>query len=122
MACKREDLLLDISQRLQVMRTQEREHYAVPDYLAAEWQWKLRHATEEWDDEDGNDSAPPTMPRVVSPSSSSASLADIDSRSLTSVTRSIPPSQMSNLWRQKICEWCYQIADAYGEFSFCISS
>eukprot|EP00579_Thalassiosira_antarctica_P012504 CAMPEP_0201926100 /NCGR_PEP_ID=MMETSP0903-20130614/15274_1 /ASSEMBLY_ACC=CAM_ASM_000552 /TAXON_ID=420261 /ORGANISM="Thalassiosira antarctica, Strain CCMP982" /LENGTH=77 /DNA_ID=CAMNT_0048463847 /DNA_START=71 /DNA_END=300 /DNA_ORIENTATION=+ len=50
----REDQLVEISERLKAMMTQEATHYVVPDYLAAEWQQKLRDITDtESDDEDG---------------------------------------------------------------------
>ncbi|KAL9190090.1 hypothetical protein ACHAXT_007301 [Thalassiosira profunda] len=47
----RPGLLIDISARLQVMRGQESAHYKVPDYLAAEWQRKLREAAEGRDED-----------------------------------------------------------------------
>ena len=45
MTCMREELLVDISKQLKVMRKQEASHYSVPDYLAPEWQQGLRDAT-----------------------------------------------------------------------------
>ena len=44
MVLSREELLVDISQRLVVMRKQEASNYVVPDYLSPEWQQKLRDA------------------------------------------------------------------------------
>eukprot|EP00584_Thalassiosira_punctigera_P002114 CAMPEP_0172530356 /NCGR_PEP_ID=MMETSP1067-20121228/4110_1 /TAXON_ID=265564 ORGANISM="Thalassiosira punctigera, Strain Tpunct2005C2" /NCGR_SAMPLE_ID=MMETSP1067 /ASSEMBLY_ACC=CAM_ASM_000444 /LENGTH=316 /DNA_ID=CAMNT_0013314543 /DNA_START=279 /DNA_END=1229 /DNA_ORIENTATION=- len=84
------DLLADISQRLHVMRKQESSQYAVPDYLAEEWQRKLRYAAADRDGDRGH--ARPTVTVSV----------DVDSG-----------SQMNKLWREKVCEWCYQIVDTY---------
>ena len=46
MVLTREDYLVDISHRLKGMRNQEASHYVVPDYLAAEWQQKLREGAD----------------------------------------------------------------------------
>mmetsp|Transcript_6377 Transcript_6377/g.13791 ORF Transcript_6377/g.13791 Transcript_6377/m.13791 type:complete len:113 (-) Transcript_6377:3-341(-) len=111
MACSGEDLLIDISQRIQVMRAQETTNYVVPDYLADEWQQKLRDAAE-WDEVDG--SAQQRRVNAPSPSSSISSLSDI-SPSSGSVGSKALPQRINKLWREKICEWCYQIVDTYGE-------
>mmetsp|Transcript_5840 Transcript_5840/g.12774 ORF Transcript_5840/g.12774 Transcript_5840/m.12774 type:complete len:337 (-) Transcript_5840:170-1180(-) len=109
MACSGEDLLIDISQRIQVMRAQETTNYVVPDYLADEWQQKLRDAAE-WDEVDG--SAQQRRVNAPSPSSSISSLSDI-SPSSGSVGSKALPQRINKLWREKICEWCYQIVDTY---------
>mmetsp|Transcript_30121 Transcript_30121/g.52151 ORF Transcript_30121/g.52151 Transcript_30121/m.52151 type:complete len:334 (-) Transcript_30121:391-1392(-) len=103
MPLTREDQLVEISERLKVMRTQEATHYVVPDYLAAEWQQKLRDITDtESDDEDGAVAQAATAP------SSSTSGRDGNSASAGSSS-----SQINELWREKICEWCYQVVDHF---------
>eukprot|EP00579_Thalassiosira_antarctica_P011732 CAMPEP_0201913776 /NCGR_PEP_ID=MMETSP0903-20130614/4138_1 /ASSEMBLY_ACC=CAM_ASM_000552 /TAXON_ID=420261 /ORGANISM="Thalassiosira antarctica, Strain CCMP982" /LENGTH=329 /DNA_ID=CAMNT_0048449041 /DNA_START=135 /DNA_END=1124 /DNA_ORIENTATION=- len=95
-----EDLLIEISDRLRVMRTQEVSQYFVPDYLAEEWQKKLRGGSEQ--DEDNGSS----QPTAAVPSSSSSSCDGNHSSSSDS-------DQINELWRGKICEWCYQVVDHF---------
>ncbi|KAL7527307.1 hypothetical protein ACHAXR_001892, partial [Thalassiosira sp. AJA248-18] len=99
MVLAREELLVDISQRLGVMRAQEASNYAVPDYLAAEWQQKLRDATVLDDNDDGSSQQP-------MPSSGEGNLpaAGVAVRS---------SSQFNELWREKICEWFYGVVDHF---------
>lgn len=99
------DLLIDITQRLQVMLKQEVSQYAVPDYLAEEWQQKLRDATGPCEDRDH-------PPAAAGPSSSSASLGDGDSSSIAALA-SPSSSQINEVWREMLCEWCYQIVDHF---------
>ena len=108
MVYTREDLLIEISQRLRVMRTQEVSQYVVPDYLAEEWQQKLRDATGPCEDRDH----PPAA--AVPSSSSAASLGDGDSSSIAALA-SPSSSQINEVWREMLCEWCYQIVDHFGE-------
>jgi len=91
MSFAEEGLLAELSQRLDVMRVQEVNHYTVPDYLAADWQQRLNDASElgSNDTNDGVDS--------------SLSFSDV-----------VSSSQINELWREKICEWYYQIVDHYG--------
>lgn len=79
MACAREDPLAETRERLTRMRTQEATYYAVPDYLAAEYQWKLRDGPAL---HDGDGAA-----------------GDGD--------------HINELWRDKICEWCYHVVDHF---------
>mmetsp|Transcript_25016 Transcript_25016/g.45057 ORF Transcript_25016/g.45057 Transcript_25016/m.45057 type:complete len:335 (-) Transcript_25016:133-1137(-) len=99
------DVLIDITQRLQVMLKQEVSHYAVPDYLAEEWQQKLRDASGPCEDRDH-------PPAAAVPSSSSASLGDGDSSSMAALA-SPSSSQINEVWREMLCEWCYQIVDHF---------
>ena len=57
MVFTREDLLVDISQRLRVMREHETSLYVIPDYLAEEWQRRLTDAAASLDasSEDGDE-------------------------------------------------------------------
>ncbi|KAL3762070.1 hypothetical protein ACHAW5_002583 [Stephanodiscus triporus] len=87
MVFTREEYLIEISQRLKGMRNQEASHYVVPDYLAAEWQQRLRKAT---------DAACPQN------NISAIAWASDDHE-----------SQINKLWCEKICEWCYQVVDHF---------
>ncbi len=136
MVLTREDYLVDISLRLKGMRNQEALHYVVPDYLAAEWQQKLRDAT---------NAAHLVVDGVVPPPPHSAALSGGDSPSRSngdafgaraaattsasaaanrggggacangghSQASSSSNSQINELWREKICEWCYQVVDHF---------
>jgi lipoyl(octanoyl) transferase len=75
-------------ERLKVMKRQESTHYMIPDYLSPEWQARLAEA-EVSDHPPTNESTPPT--NESTPASSSA----------------------IELWREKICEWCYNVVDHY---------
>ena len=97
-----EDLLIEISDRLRVMRTQETSQYFVPDYLDEEWQKELRGGTDQ--DEDSGSS----QPTAAVPSSSSSSCDGNHSSSSDS-------DSINELWRGKICEWCYQVVDHFGK-------
>eukprot|EP00579_Thalassiosira_antarctica_P009758 CAMPEP_0201908202 /NCGR_PEP_ID=MMETSP0903-20130614/383_1 /ASSEMBLY_ACC=CAM_ASM_000552 /TAXON_ID=420261 /ORGANISM="Thalassiosira antarctica, Strain CCMP982" /LENGTH=337 /DNA_ID=CAMNT_0048442493 /DNA_START=172 /DNA_END=1185 /DNA_ORIENTATION=+ len=105
MPLTREDQLVEISERLKVMRTQEATHYVVPDYLAAEWQQKLRDVTESGD-EDGTVAQAAASSATVTPSSTSG-------RDGNSASAGSSSSQINELWREKICEWCYQVVDHF---------
>ncbi|KAL7533147.1 hypothetical protein ACHAXR_005069 [Thalassiosira sp. AJA248-18] len=112
MVLSREELLVDISQRLRVMRTQEASNYTVPDYLAAEWQQKLRIAS--GDEEEDSSSSAVTAAAAASaqavPSSTAAPNSGGDGASSSGGSSS---SQINELWREKICEWCYQVVDHF---------
>lgn len=111
MAYAREDLLVEISERLKAMRIQEATHYVVPDYLAADWQRRLRDGPDR--DADAADGA------AGAPSSSSSGAAAVvrDGRasapSAASGASSGVSSQINEVWREKICEWCYQVVDHF---------
>ncbi|KAL3815769.1 hypothetical protein ACHAXA_008819 [Cyclostephanos tholiformis] len=124
MVLTKEAYLVDVSDRLKGMRNQEASHYVVPDYLAAEWQHGLREATGAVQLEaDG----------VILTSSSSSAAAAVPSESSylgsggdafqagaktanggqSSASSSSSNSQINELWREKICEWCYQVVDHF---------
>mmetsp|Transcript_3752 Transcript_3752/g.7887 ORF Transcript_3752/g.7887 Transcript_3752/m.7887 type:complete len:336 (+) Transcript_3752:227-1234(+) len=107
MAYAREDPI-EINERLRVMREQESSHYAVPDYLAAEWQQRLREATA-GGDEDERDAA-----AVGSQRSSNGDLSSNGAEgSSQGGSSSSSSSQITEVWREKICEWCYQVVDHF---------
>ena len=125
MVLSREELLVDISQRLVVMRKQEASNYIVPDYLAPEWQQKLRELSEAEDNAEGSGNASSSFPSS-SPPSSSAAVTAAAAASARAVPSSSQPSdgsasnstgssssQINELWREKICEWCYQVVDHF---------
>lgn len=89
LACK--ELVAELSQRLDAMRLKEVNIYTVPDYLALDWQQRLE------------DSSELGIKSSTDGVSSSLSLSD-----------KVSSNQMNELWREKICEWYYQIADHYG--------
>lgn len=80
----------DLSARLQAMRTQECTHYTCPDYLAPEWQASLASGSQNDLDLPG---APVAAARAGESSASS--------------------SEINEMWREKICEWCYQVVDHF---------
>ena len=113
----REDLLVDISQRLKVMRMQEANAYVVRDYLNPAYQKKLRELTErdvakaETDKVEKaakeSTAAAPGSSNTADPLPSEAAAAADDNR--TTPTN----STINELWREKICEWCYQVVDHF---------
>ncbi len=118
MVCQRDaaDYLGDISQRLMAMRAQETANYVVPDYLAAEWQLKLKEATEavvataeSVVGAGGRDSGTGATAgrRATTPGFSSSHAGGGSSSSTSNNT------QINELWREKICEWCYQVVDHF---------
>ena len=80
----------DLSARLQAMRAQECTHYTCPDYLTPEWQASLGGAPQ-------ND--------TVADLSGAANTTRGDS--------SASSSEINEMWREKICEWCYQVVDHF---------
>lgn len=93
-----EDLLVEMRERIKAMRTQEATHYAVPDYLDPAWQQKLRDV-------------PPLSAGAVAPSSASAHRAG--TAALSAASAASATSQINEVWREKICEWCFQVVDHF---------
>mmetsp|Transcript_25838 Transcript_25838/g.44134 ORF Transcript_25838/g.44134 Transcript_25838/m.44134 type:complete len:327 (-) Transcript_25838:145-1125(-) len=93
---KCDDVLVEISQRLRVMRTQELSKYAIPDYLAEEPQ---RLIVAKVVDED-NPSPQPTARSCSSDTDSSGAIVSASSR-------------INQAWRKRICEWCFQVVDHF---------
>ncbi|KAL7442026.1 hypothetical protein ACHAXH_007187 [Discostella pseudostelligera] len=124
MVCRREatDYLVDISKRLMAMRDQEANNYAVPDYLAAEWQLKLKEAAEEaaviMADGNANGAA---AARNGSNSTATATHGTTSGNRISpgagsqagSSSSTSNNTQINELWREKICEWCYQVVDHF---------
>mmetsp|Transcript_10408 Transcript_10408/g.22625 ORF Transcript_10408/g.22625 Transcript_10408/m.22625 type:complete len:406 (+) Transcript_10408:191-1408(+) len=112
------DLLIEMSQRLGVMRAKELSQYAVPDYLGKGWLRRSRDADtpDGEDDPVGAAEATPIMAAVPSLSLSGSSSAedngDDDSRSASSLAPA-SSSPVNKFWRDKICEWCYNVVDHY---------
>ncbi|KAL7500446.1 hypothetical protein ACHAWT_008645 [Skeletonema menzelii] len=75
----------DFCERLKAMKRQESD-YMIPDYLTPEWQARLVNTEV---------SNPPTHNNFDKPSSVSSS------------------EPINSLWRDKICEWCYNLVDHY---------
>ena len=140
MVFTREDLLVDISQRLKVMRVQEATHYVIPDYLKVEFQDQLREATdadqaalaaEEAAKKDKKNDGGVTRAAEESnarqPSSTSSNDEDGDGAPTESAdgvsgeegspnssnNGASTNSTINELWREKICEWCYQVVDHF---------
>jgi lipoyl(octanoyl) transferase len=82
--------MVDLIERLNILLMQDRTHYRAEDYLNLSFQQKLLQA---------NDLA--SIPAVVSSSSTSSS-------SSSSTSNGINES-----WREKICEWSYQVVDHF---------
>eukprot|EP00581_Thalassiosira_minuscula_P007342 CAMPEP_0183703522 /NCGR_PEP_ID=MMETSP0737-20130205/1238_1 /TAXON_ID=385413 /ORGANISM="Thalassiosira miniscula, Strain CCMP1093" /LENGTH=343 /DNA_ID=CAMNT_0025930291 /DNA_START=136 /DNA_END=1167 /DNA_ORIENTATION=+ len=106
----REDMLVEISERLTVMRTQEASRYVVPDYLAPEWQQKLREVTSEGSS-DADDNA--SSQASSASSDAAAPLSTSNGPASSAGSSSSASSQINELWREKICEWCYQVVDHF---------
>ena len=135
MVFTREDLLVDISQRLKVMRMQEANAYVVRDYLNPAYQKKLRELTErdvakaEADKVEKaakeSTAAAPGSSNTADPLPSEAAAAASDGNSAnndgasssqaggSSSTTTSTNSTINELWREKICEWCYQVVDHF---------
>ena len=124
MVFTREDLLVDISQRLKVMRRQEASHYTIPDYLKAEFQQQLREAAEA--DATAEDSVEraaadsrAAVPSSVDDAAAAAPVANNNEGGApaadgsSSTAGSSANSTINELWREKICEWCYQVVDHF---------
>lgn len=74
----------DLCERLKGMRRKEASnHYKIPDYLTPEWQIRLA----------ANDSL------------------DNSELSISNVNADVV--QLNEQWREKICEWCYQVVDHF---------
>eukprot|EP01082_Thalassiosira_pseudonana_P008659 g7799.t1 g7799 contig26:302914-303924(+) len=86
------DAMIDLSERLQAMRRQEGLYYTCIDYLAKDWQAALTIAA----------NAAGTVP----PRETEEEDANEDGSSSSS-------SEISEFWREKICEWCYQVVDHF---------
>lgn len=124
MVFMRDNYLVDISQRLKGMRKQEATHYVVPDYLSAEWQQMLREATDATNvHADGCVQAPPSGPSAAGDAfqaraaNAAANAASANHGGVpggaASQGSSSSNSQINELWREKICEWCYQVVDHF---------
>jgi len=100
MVLTREDVLIEISERLRVMRKQEVSQYAVPDYLAEEWQKKVSR------EYDGS-----SQPALVewSPGEGTFGHSSVSD----DATASLGDAKINELWREKICEWMYQVVDHF---------
>ena len=115
----REDLLVDISQRLKVMRRQETSHYTIPDYLKAEFQQKLREAAEAGFDTDDVEKAAAESNAAVPSSVNDAAAGAANNGGgpaadgSSSAGGSSTNATINELWREKICEWCYQVVDHF---------
>ena len=119
MVFTREDLLVDISQRLKVMRRQEASHYTIPDYLKAEFQQKLREAAEAGFDTDDVEKAAAESNAAVPSSVNDAAAGAANNGGgpaadgSSSAGGSSTNTTINELWREKICEWCYQVVDHF---------
>jgi hypothetical protein len=94
--------MVDATERLTVLLTQEKQFYGTSDYLARMQgmaQDSLRPSSGEALDADG--SAPPSPKKRKSEDGSHA-----DSASSSSTDGSA--SVINKHWREKICEWAYQ--------------
>lgn len=81
--------MVDLMERIDVMLEQEVRFYATQDYLAPEYQQKLASLC------DNESFGAPSNESASSSSSSSGS------------------SGINEVWREKICEWSYQVIDHF---------
>ena len=113
----REDLLVDISQRLKVMRMQEANAYVVRDYLNPAYQKKIRELTERdvaKAEADKVEKAAKESTAAVPGSSNTADPLPSEAAAAADGNRTTSTnSTINELWREKICEWCYQVVDHF---------
>jgi len=81
--------MVDLLERLDVMLVQESTCYKTVDYLAPEFQKNLAEASDD------------ALEVLQMPLESDASSSTASSTAI------------SELWREKICEWCYQVIDHF---------
>jgi len=101
MVLTREDILIEISERLKVMRMQETSHYAVPDYLDEKWQRRLS----------GDSMLEQGVNLGVAPSHQPA-VVESSSGEETSSKGKLP-CEINQFCREKICEWMYLVIDHF---------
>jgi len=89
----------DLLERIAIMIDKEINLYATEDYLAPEFQQKLSSVPQEDD--------------VVLPPTTGAAAG---TGSVSSSATSVASSGINEIWREKICEWSYQVIDHF-EFS-----
>jgi lipoyl(octanoyl) transferase len=82
--------MVDLIDRLNILLKQDRNHYRAEDYLNSSFQQNLLQA---------NDLA--LIPAVVPSSSTSSSCSSSTS------------NEINESWREKICEWSYQVVDHF---------
>ena len=83
--------MVDLIDRLNILLKQERNHYRAEDYLNSSFQQNLLQA---------NDFA--SIPGIVPSSSTSSSYSSSSSEGI------------NEFWRQKVCEWSYEVVDHFG--------
>jgi hypothetical protein len=81
--------MVDLVERINVMLEQETRYYCTEDYLSSDFQQKLASVVADTDD---------LIPPVASTTSSSTSSSS---------------SGINEIWREKICEWSYQVIDHF---------
>jgi lipoyl(octanoyl) transferase len=82
--------MVDLVERITVMLEQESKYYCTEDYLSSDFQQKLASIVADTDD-----LIPPVASATNSSSTSSSS------------------SGINEVWREKICEWSYQVIDHF---------
>jgi Cyclin, N-terminal domain len=82
--------MVDLVERITVMLEQETKHYFTEDYLSSEFQQTLASIVADTDD-----LIPPVAGTATSSSASSST------------------SGINEIWREKICEWSYQVIDHF---------
>ncbi|KAL7547856.1 hypothetical protein ACHAWF_011131 [Thalassiosira exigua] len=115
-----------LSERLGALRSSEASSWAVPDYLAEDWQRKLRGAADRAAAADGgggglcspaSSDAPRSPDRVGAVGCAYDFAPPLASpgrggRSGPAKAPYPPPAQLMQ-WREKICDWCYRVVDHY---------
>ena len=100
-----QELLIDISERLHAMQ-ESSSRYVIPDYISTEWQQKLKDSIST--DVRGEY-------EVSQQSSDGAPAAQADNIGRNDTTESAVSSshKMNEHWREKICEWKYNVVDCF---------
>ena len=98
--------MVDLLDQIETMLKQEASSYATVDYLASGYQQKLAKAKEE----DVLSVASPLqkhMDELMKSSGTTSGCGESTSSSSGSC------NGITEMWREKICEWCYQVVDHF---------
>jgi len=86
--------MVDLVERLNALLKQDRNCYRAKDYLSSGFQQKLQSSTRQ----------------KLKPLSGKRSFSDA---STTTTTTTTTTTNINETWREKICEWSYQVADHF---------
>jgi hypothetical protein len=103
---KSDDIMVDLLERLDAMFRQESTSYKTIDYLNADYQAQLAAISDPLLLDSGNGLMTTTTEGSTASSSSATAASSQASNSSSS-------GAINDIWREKICEWCYQVIDHF---------